>query len=169
MNREDRVGQFERLKQQYGSFMEAIIWKLTGNEDLYLEALQFSLLEMWRHLAKLEGPQAGGYIYRIVQTACQKARAGRFGVSQAIPELQEAPNKSPYQAVQDKEIHELVRVTLTQLPGRQNQVIMMKYFQHMEYKEIAQHLDCNEQTARSHVSKGLKKLSRKLLHVKHNK
>ncbi len=33
MNREDRLEQFEGLKQRYGSFMEAVIWKLTGNED----------------------------------------------------------------------------------------------------------------------------------------
>ena len=85
MNQDNRLEQFGQVKQRYSSFLEAVIWKLTGNEDMYLEALQYSLLEIWRHLAKLDGPHAGRYIYRIAQTACQKARAGRAGVSDQIP------------------------------------------------------------------------------------
>jgi len=68
-----RVRQFEQVRDRYGRFLESVLWKLTGERDLFAEALQNALLAMWQYLDKLDGPGPGGYIYRITLSAARKA------------------------------------------------------------------------------------------------
>ena len=78
-----RVEIFRQAKADYAGFLTSILWKLTGDKELFTEAMQYALLGMWRHVEKLNGKKAGAYIYRIALTANSTAwrnRIGRDGV-----------------------------------------------------------------------------------------
>ena len=56
----------------------------------------------------------------------------------------------------------LVRKEIAKLPEKQAQSIVMRYIDQREYEEIAEKLNCTEDTARSHVSKAVAALRNKL-------
>lgn len=68
-----RVEIFRQVKERYAGFLASVLWKLTGDKELFAEALQYSMLAMWKNVEKLTGKKAGAYIYRIALTANSKA------------------------------------------------------------------------------------------------
>ena len=75
----ERVKAFDRLRGEYSPMMTALLWKLTGDREIFAEAMQYALLGMWRHLEKLNGERAPGYLYRIVLSANSRAWRKRIG------------------------------------------------------------------------------------------
>ena len=71
--RQGRLEAFEAVHSRHSELLKGILWKLTGDEELFAEALQYSLLAVWKHVERLNGDRAGGYIYRIAQTAAATA------------------------------------------------------------------------------------------------
>jgi DNA-directed RNA polymerase specialized sigma24 family protein len=48
------------------------------------------------------------------------------------------------------------------LPPKQGAAVMLRYLQGLDYPEIAQALDCSEDSARANVYQGLRRLRRDL-------
>ena len=47
---------------------------------------------------------------------------------------------------------------LKRLPPRQRSCVVLRYYAHLDYQEIAQHLGCSVSTVRSHISRALAEL-----------
>lgn len=170
-----RVEIFRQAKADYAGFLTSILWKLTGDRELFTEAMQYALLGMWRHVEKLNGKKAGAYIYRIALTANSTAwrnRIGRDGVplhlttqvvaAGQISRSQVSIEKSPQESVGNSELVGKVRRAIAQLPAKQGRAIVMRYFEQKEYKGISEKLGCSEAGARSNVSKAVATLKGKL-------
>ena len=74
-----RVEIFEQLRAEYTGFLTSVLWKLTGDRELFDEAFQYALLGMWRNAEKLNGKKAAAYIYRVALTANSRAWRNRIG------------------------------------------------------------------------------------------
>ncbi len=157
-----RAKLFRQVKADYIDFLASVLWKLTGDRELFTEAMQYSLLGMWRHIEKLNGPKAGAYIYRIALTANSAAWQNRIGRNGEISEAQVSVEKGPDEKVSRSELVGIVRRTIAQLPARQSKAIVMRYFEQQSYEAVADKLNCTEAGARSHVSKAVATLKRKL-------
>jgi RNA polymerase sigma factor (sigma-70 family) len=157
-----RLEMFERVRTQHAGFLTSVLWKLTGDRELFAEAFQYSLLEIWKHVEKLNGKQAGAYIYRIALTANSKAWRNRIGRDVHISPIQVCAEKNPQQSDSDNELVTRVRQVVAQLPRKQASAIVMRYMEQQGYQEIAKTLCCSEAGARSHVSKALAALKEKL-------
>ena len=166
---------FEEVRAEYAGFLASVLWKLTGDKELFAEALQYALLEMWRKVEKLDGEKAGAYIYRIALTANSKAwrnRIGRDGMPLRLTTQVVAAGqinstririeKDPQDRVSSSELAGLIRRAIAQLGAKQAGAIVMRYLQQQSYEVIAGKLNCSEDTARSHVSKALAALRDKL-------
>lgn len=153
---------FEQLRIKNKSFLENVLWKLTGNRELFAEAMQNTLLKMWQHIDKLNGPSSNGYIYRIAQSAVSKAWRNRTGGKESIQTdwIEEAGN--PSDKAGDDELAQKVRYVIATLPKQQARAVMMRYLEQKEYDFIAAQLNCTEAAARSNVSKAIENLKRKL-------
>ncbi|HLV36960.1 MAG TPA: RNA polymerase sigma factor [Spirillospora sp.] len=57
---------------------------------------------------------------------------------------------------------EAARQIITTLPAKQRAAVVMRHVQGFEYHEIAQALDCSEESARAHVSLAVRRLRREL-------
>jgi len=77
MKQNERLEIFEKLRAKYSVFLLSVLWKLTGDRELFTEAMQYTLMGMWEHIEKLNGRQAGAYIYRIALTAAKQNRQKR--------------------------------------------------------------------------------------------
>lgn len=62
MRHDERIEVFDRLRAKYLPLLTAVLWRLTGDREIFAEARQDALLGMWRHVEKLEGANAHGYI-----------------------------------------------------------------------------------------------------------
>jgi len=152
---------FRQVKTDYIDFLASVLWKLTGDRELFTEAMQYSLLGMWQHVEKLNGRQAGSYIYRIALTANSRAWRNRVGRNGQINESHLGVAEGPDDKISDSELAAKVRQAVAQLPAKQAKAIVMRYFQQQDYQAVAEKLNCTQAGARSHVSKAISTLKRK--------
>ena len=162
MRRSKRLEIFEQVKAEYAGFLASVLWKLTGDKELFAEAMQYAMLGMWRHVEKLDGERAGAYIYRIALTANSTAWRNRIGRDGQVSPGRPGSEKGPSEKVRDSELVALVRRAIAQLPTRQSRAIVMRYIEQQSYEAVAEKLRCSEAGARSNVSKALAALKRKL-------
>ena len=162
MKHSKRAQLFRQVKADYIDFLASVLWKLTGDRELFTEAMQYALLGMWQHVEKLDGRQAGSYIYRIALTANSRAWRNRIGRNGQINESHLGVTESADEKVSDSELAAKVRQAVAQLPAKQAKAIVMRYFQQQGYRDVAEKLNCSEAGARSHVSKAIATLKNKL-------
>ena len=157
-----RVDIFRRVKTDYAGFLTSVLWRLTGDKELFSEALQYAMLEMWRHVEKLNGKKAGAYIYRIALSANSKAWRNRIGKNGQLSNSQFDIAAEPQQKTDDAELTAKVRKSIARLPAKQSAALVMRYLQQQDYDKIAQKLGCSQVSARSNVSKAVSALKRVL-------
>jgi RNA polymerase sigma factor (sigma-70 family) len=155
MKYSERVEIFEQVRIRYAGFLTSVLWKLTGDHELFTEAMQYALLGMWRHVEKLNGKKAISYIYRIALSANSKACRNRLGKDGQIPRSQ--IDKAPDEKLSNSELAAMVRRAINKLPTKQARAL-----EQQDYQTIAGKLCCTEAGARSHVSKALTTLKDKL-------
>jgi len=162
MDKSRRLEIFEEVRSQYSGFLTAVLWKLTGERELFAEAFQIALIKIWQNIDKLDSPAAGAYIYRIALSANSIAWKKRISSNGHIS-IDQCP-REPAAAEKgiDVELMEKVRKALAKLPGKQSTAIVMRYLEQQDYEKIAAKLNCSEVSARSNVSKGLAALRMKL-------
>ncbi len=162
MNHLKRAEFFRQLRTKHAGFLASVLWKLTGDRELFTEAMQYALLGMWQNIEKLKGRKAPAYIYRIILTANSKAwrdRIGRNGhFNKNLLDIQEGPEEK----LDRSELVKMVRRAISNLPAKQSKAIVMRYLEQQDYGNIAAELRCTEAGARSHVSKALTSLKGKL-------
>jgi RNA polymerase sigma factor (sigma-70 family) len=163
MKHSRRVEIFRRVKADYTGFLTSVLWKLTGDRELFSEALQNAMLGMWKNVEKLNGKKAGTYIYRIALSANSKAWRNRIGRDGQIGEAQVSDEKVLVEKIGGSELTGMVRRTISQLPAKQGRAISMRYLEQQSYETIAERLGCTEAGARSNVSKALTALKDKLV------
>ena len=150
------------MKADYIDFLASVLWKLTGDRELFTEAMQYALLAMWQHVEKLNSKKAGAYIYRIALTANSTAWRNRIGRNGQLGDTHVAAEQSADEKVGTNELAGIVRRAIAQLPARQAKAIVMRYMEQQDYDSIAEKLCCTQAGARSHVSKAVATLKRKL-------
>ena len=160
-----RAEVFRQLRTRYSGFLTSVLWKLTGDRELFTEAMQYAMLGMWQNVEKLNGKKAGSYIYRIALTANSKAWRNRIGRDGQISRSQAAIEEDPAARIGESELAVMVRRTIAQLPVKQSRAIVMRYLEQQDYKGISAELCCTEAGARSHVSKAIATLKRKLANL----
>lgn len=157
-----RVEIFKQVKAEYTGFLTSILWKLTGDKELFAEALQYALLAMWRNIEKLNGKKAGAYIYRIALSANSVAWRNRIGKNGQINQSRTNIGENPAEKISNNELVGRVRQAIAKLPAKQARAIVMRYLEQKNYQDVAEKLNCTEAGARSNVSKALATLKHKL-------
>jgi RNA polymerase sigma factor (sigma-70 family) len=153
---------FEKVRATHSVFLVSVLWKLTGDRELFTEAMQYTLLGIWQHVEKLNSRKAGAYIYRIALTANSRAWRDRAGRNGEFARSRIDVGKDPSEKIGRVELAAKVRRAISQLPGKQGRAIVMRYLEQQDYEAIAGTLACTQAGARSHVSKAIAALKNKL-------
>jgi len=162
MNYIKRAELFRQLRATHTGYISNVLWKLTGDRELFTEAMQYALLGMWQHIEKLNGRKAGAYIYRIVLTANSKAWRDRIGKNGHFNHSRIGNDRNPEQELDRIELARMVRQEISRLPTKQAKAVVMRYFEQQDYENIAAQLRCSVAGARSNVSKAIATLKTKL-------
>ena len=162
MKHSERLEIFERVRAEYSAFLLSVLWKLTGDKELFTEAMQYTLMGMWQHIEKLQDSKAGAYIYRIALTANSRAWRNRTGRNGDFARHGADTDAEPGEKMHRTELAARVRRAVSQLPEKQGQAIAMRYLEQEDYQTISEKLGCSKAGARSHVSKALAVLKDRL-------
>jgi RNA polymerase sigma factor (sigma-70 family) len=162
MKHSERLELFENVRARYSVFLTSVLWKLTGDKELFTEAMQYSLFGIWRNVEKLKSEKAGAYIYRIALTANSKAWQNRVGRNGEILNDPIDPAEDADERLDRAETTAIVRREISRLPKKQARAIVMRYLEQQDYQAIAEKLSCSKAGARSNVSRAMAALKSKL-------
>jgi RNA polymerase sigma-70 factor (ECF subfamily) len=138
--------------------------RILGNAELTKDVHQEVFLAVWRTWDSFKkDTNWRGYLYRVtVRKAIEFSKN-----SQAIPitEWQNDCPKSqdrPDAAILTKELWQKVTDSLANLPEKQAEVFVLSKIEGLEYKDIAETMNCSETTVRVHLHRALLRMTREL-------
>jgi len=144
-------------------------WKYFANHDLAMEATQQTFIVAYKGIGKLRDVESFRFwLFKIALNHCREEdRRNKRRNWFSIHGLEETKNFSsvignPEVEIQKKEKKELIAGYITMLPAEQKEVVIMKEFEGMKFREIAEALNTSENTVKSRLYYGLNAL-RKLM------
>lgn len=176
----ERQAQERLIKLAYGS-----IWGYTrkyfagrqvngASQSLAEEATQRTFIAVQEKLHTLKDPEAfRPWLYRIATNCCReeerKHRRRRVLPTawlrqENLPEQTHvsSPEPGPHESLAQDELKTIVHLALEQIPENQRLVIILKEFEGLKFREIAETLSLSENTVKSRLYYGLKALSKQV-------
>jgi RNA polymerase sigma factor (sigma-70 family) len=143
-------------------------FKYFSDHDLASEVAQKTFIAMYSKLGALsEAARFRPWLYRIATNYChEEERARKRHSGQPLPAEGEAhasvhhlpePHSAlhPEREFQQRELAELLLQCLEDLPREQREVVIMKEYEGLKFREIAEALDVSENTVKSRMYYGL--------------
>lgn len=155
-------------------------YKFFFDHDLAMEAAQKTFIAMCRSLPALQdASRFKSWLYTIAVNHCREELRRKVS-SRAVPleplshyamevspqwEQSTVQSDNPEQMVKRQELADMLQDCLLELSPEQREVVIMKEFEGMKFREIAETLNISENTAKSRLYYGLTAL-RKILKKK---
>ncbi len=128
------------------------------------DTMQIALLAVWNDLERIHRhPNPQAYILRVCISAAYDSLRRRVREQHGRVDIESIawlPSTTPGPAAQlaARNIEEAVLRGIASLPAQQAQAVLLRIVEDEPFDAIARVLGCDEQTARSHVSKGKARL-----------
>lgn len=160
---------FEALIERYHDEIYTYLWRLLGgNADEAEDLTQETFLRAYQAFSRLR-PNSNyrAWLYKIATNSAYSAfrrwkREREAGYSDfADVEEYEAPDDAVERLddlVIQQETLEAIKEAINALPPKQRTAVLLRYLQGLDYSEIAQVLDCSEDSARANVYQALRRL-----------
>ncbi len=159
------IESFNKLVERWQKRIHRFAYRYFASHDEAMEITQKTFIKVYKKLNTLEDTEKfASWIYRIANNLCldETKRAGRrrSASMEALPKhpVAESLTANPDQQVQKDELGSILQLALNQLPPEQRIVVIMKEYEELKFREIADILDEPENTVKSRLYYGLKKL-----------
>lgn len=160
---------FNRLVSLWYKRIYNFCYKYFGSHDAAMEATQKTFIAVHKSFHSLQSTDRfKSWLYRIALNKCHEEDRGEFrkkmvsmfsssdeGVTSQVAEIQEEASTNPDKKLQKKELAEMVTKCLNELSAEQREVVIMKEYEGLKFREIADALDISENTAKSRLYYGL--------------
>jgi RNA polymerase sigma factor (sigma-70 family) len=145
-------------------------YKRIYNFSYKLEASQKTFISMCRNIESLQDiARFKSWLYKIAVNYCrEEARKTKNSKAVSIDkvfnvEAEESPqwenssirNENPERQYQQAELSDILQKSLMQLSAEQREVVIMKEFEGLKFREIAEVLNISENTVKSRMYYGL--------------
>lgn len=145
-------------------------YKYFVDHDLASEASQRTFIKVYDSLSQLEeNGKFKSWLYIIALNICReegrrKGRVAQMFVSedQAKGKMQSNTVSAADESFEQKELSNMVVATLNLLSEEQKEVIIMKEYEGLKFREIAEVLDVSENTVKSRLYYGLSNMKKLL-------
>jgi RNA polymerase sigma factor (sigma-70 family) len=145
------------------------------DEDDAMDALQESMIKVFRHLGKFKGDcKFDTWVYRIVVNTCndflrknkhQRNNISFYRTDEDGETMIEIPDTAPTpsEAFDAKLTATYVLSCLDEIPEEQKEIIILRDIQGFSYEEISRILECSMGTVKSRINRARLKLKQKIL------
>jgi RNA polymerase sigma-70 factor (ECF subfamily) len=172
----DHIG-FNQLIRKWEKKIYNFVLRYLGNKELAFDVTQNTFLKAYRNIKKLrDSTRFSPWIYQIASNLCRdelkrmnKRKIVSMDLIQENSEKNgnhlpiqfiESANKHPDARLNKKQIAIMVQKALRELPEEQRVVIIMKEYQGLKFREIAEALNEPVSTVKSRLYYGLNSLRR---------
>lgn len=151
---------YRALVERLGPPAFGLARRITNNPELAEEALQEAFVDVWRKAGRFD-PQRGGVRQWVLTLVHHKAvdAVRRERSAARVSEMQNAPMPAPsddpetYGWMADR--RERIRKAMDELSPIQREALELAYFGGLTYRQVAEHLEIPEGTAKSRLRDGL--------------
>ena len=168
-------GAFNKLVSLWYKRIYNYGFKYAGSHDQAMEIAQNTFIRVHQKISQLNNVASfRPWLYRIAVNCCHaearpKGNAGYWqdepGTTTGHLQVADDLRYQPDAGLQRQELAEVVMAALQTLPDDQRQVVIMKEYEDLKFREIAEVLGISENTAKSRLYYGLRHLRQKLTKV----
>jgi RNA polymerase sigma-70 factor (ECF subfamily) len=146
-------GAFEMLVSRYSTLLFRLTLRLLRDEDLAYDVLQHVFLQLYRSLPALQaGGVLKGWLCQVARRRCiDELRRNRpifFSEIPWVPDEDEFsplialidPDPQPEELVELHEVRQRLIEAIERLPSRYRAVVLLRYTNHLSFREIGQAL-----------------------------
>jgi RNA polymerase sigma-70 factor (ECF subfamily) len=157
---------FQELVEKYKQKVFYMALDMTGNhhdaEDLSQEVFMkvYTAIKDFRGEAKLSS-----WLYRIAMNTCiDKTRRKHLKLVDIDEKVYEqaTPGKNPEQVLQDRSTQDQIEQALQKLPPRQRAIFVMRHYNELMLREIAETLGISEGTVKAQLFRAIQRLQKEL-------
>jgi RNA polymerase sigma-70 factor (ECF subfamily) len=163
---------FGEIVQRWERRIFALAFGMLGREEDARDATQETFLAAFRNLRAFRGEaKVSSWLHRIAVNQCiTRQRRAKVRSESALETEEEKDSRrfaapvhySPARVVEGRETTAAVRLAVNSLPLELRQVVVMKEFEELTFKEIAEVLDLPLSTVKSRLYTALKQLQMRL-------
>jgi len=147
---------FDELYNRYSSKIFAYCLKVMGSEDPALDVFQETFVRFYASAKKeKEMTNVNGYLIKIARNLCLNEKSKRYNDSLSLEDLQLPVYNNNYD---DKQLVDLLKTAIDDLPLEYKEALVMKEFMDMSYKDIAESLDTTLPVVRIRIYRAKNKL-----------
>lgn len=160
------TGAFNVLVERWQTKIYRFAFQFFADGDEASEITQKTFIKVYQKLDTLDEPgKFSSWIYRVANNLCldELKRAGRRKSSPLEAWVEQVEgSQTPGTKLETKELSEVLQKAMLTLPDEQRVVIILKEYEGMKFREIAEILEESENTIKSRMYYGLKSLRRVL-------
>lgn len=175
---DDDASAFARLVQRWQKPIERLCFRMTGDVHRAEDLTQTAFTRVFTRRAEWEPTgKFSTFLWRVALNLChddlrRQQRRGEFSLD-ALIELNSAEAEEGFVAgeptpdaqVESQERGELVRRALAELPALYREVVVLRHYEGLKFREIGDVLGIPEGTVKSRMAEALGQLNRLLKHV----
>lgn len=164
-----KIGDYKAFQNLYSYFFDQLYsygMKICNDNEQVEDAIHDLFLDIWKYHKKLSPTTSiRFYLYRSIRRKIYKNQDRNIKETVFEKEIEtffEQTGDAHDLRIIEEESKSLIiarlQVGLKELPSRQYDALVLKFFSNFSYEEIGNMLDMNEQSVRNLIQRGLKKL-----------
>ncbi|MFD3843933.1 SigE family RNA polymerase sigma factor [Streptomyces sp. NPDC058642] len=161
MTGQQRAVEFDRFVAARWSVLLHLARLLTGGDRHRAEdLLQEALVKLWFAWPKVADQAPEAYVRKVLARAAARSARRRWWGEHPVDQLPDPPGAGDETAAVDERTR--LEAMLALLPARQRAAVVLRYYQDLPERDVAEVLGCPVGTARSLTARGVARLRRLL-------
>lgn len=150
---------FDRLMDLHMDRVFGLAWSVLRDREKALDATQEVFIKLHSVLPRLSNcVNLTAWLYRVCLNHCidVKRRSQKYGIDLSEEEwdlLSGSDKDDPFWAVQNNELRAAIKNAVDELPTRQKSAFVLRHYQSLSLREIAETMGCSEGAVKAHLSR----------------
>jgi len=150
---------FDQLVQGHKGKVYGLCYRYSGNHADAEDLSQETFLRAYRGLEGFRGDASlSTWVYRIAVNVCLNWVSSRKPTQEELPPNLVDEGPSPHARLGQRQTEAAVRRAVSRLPERQRMTLVLRVYQELRHKEIADIMGCSVGTAKANYFFALKNL-----------
>jgi RNA polymerase sigma-70 factor (ECF subfamily) len=157
-----RRADFDALVERYQTMLYAFVYRFVRDHEQTADILQTTFLQAYTHLAQFSGRSSfKTWLHQIALNQCRQLhRSGHSRRHVPLDEIHEATLAAPDAEESNPGLKGLLERLITRLPLRQREVLTLRIFSDLPFKEIARVEGMTENSAKVNYHHAITRLRR---------